>query len=292
MGLQSNKTHRQPGFTLIEVVVVMLIFTIVIAMAAVLTRGISAAQKRSVTATRIAAVDTALILFVQQQKRLPCPADGTVDSAGVNPGLERGGGAAACTANQQNGVVPWRTLGLTETDATDGWDRRLTYRVGPLLALTGGMDMSGCDPAGTEVPIAPAAGRACNVACTAATPTSCTPPSAFLPAKGLPVRDNSGVTILMDPNATPHTGAAYVMLSAGESGGGAYLRSGTLGTSTVGDGTQELKNYASLPYTPAVTYYVDNAIIDIADPTHFDDVVSRPTVMSVASKAGLGPRAH
>lgn len=285
MGPNSKKASRQPGFTLIEVVVVMLIFTIVIAMAAVITRGISAAQKRSITATRMAAVDAALILFVQQQKRLPCPADGTIDTSGVNPGVEMGGGAAACTGNQQKGVVPWRTLGITETDATDGWDRRLTYRVGPLLAQNGGMDLSWCDPAGA----APLAGTACATACTGAT---CTPPTTYLNGKGLQVRDNSGVTVLMDPNAAPHTGAAYVMLSAGESGGGAYLRSGLLSTSTVGDGTQELKNYASLPYTPGVTYYVDNSLIETADVTHFDDVVSRPTVMSVASKAGLGPRAH
>jgi len=291
MGPQTNNSSRQPGFTLIEVVVVMLIFTVVIAMAAVITRGVSAAQKRSITATRMAGVDAALLLFVQQQKRLPCPADGSVEST-VATGVEMGGGAAACTANQQNGVVPWRTLGITENDATDGWDRRLTYRVAPSLATVGGMDLSWCDPAGTEAPVAPAAGRICTVTCTSATLASCTPPSAFLPGKGLPVRDNTGVTVLMDPNAVPHTGAAYVMLSAGESGGGAYLRSGILGTSTVGDGTQELKNYASLPYTPGVTYYVDNSLIEAAGVTHFDDVVSHPSVMSVASKAGLGPRAH
>jgi prepilin-type N-terminal cleavage/methylation domain-containing protein len=289
MRLPPSSTPRaNGGFTLIEVVVVMLIFTVVIAMAAMLTRGISAAQKRSVTATRMAAVDAALILFVQQQKRLPCPADGTKDTSAAGVGVEEPVGGGVCTGNQQNGVVPWRTLGLTETDATDGWDRRLTYRVGPLLAQTGGMDLSWCDPAGT----APLGGTTCVTGCTG---TACTPPGLYLAGKGLQVRDNGGVTVLMEPNPAalePHTGAAYVMLSAGESGGGAYLRSGVLGTSSVGDGTQELKNYASLPYTAGVTYYVDNSLIETADASHFDDVVSRPTVMSVASKAGLGPRAH
>ena len=115
--------------------------------------------------------------------------------------------------------------------------------------------------------------------------------SATLPGKGLPVHDVAD-NVIMDINAVPHTGAAYIVISPGESGGGGYLRSGNLGVSSVGDGTQELKNYASQPYTAGVTYYVDNSLIEIADPTHFDDVVSRPSVMSLASKAGLGPRAH
>jgi prepilin-type N-terminal cleavage/methylation domain-containing protein len=284
------RSSRRRGFTLIEVVVVLLIFGVVIAMAAAITRGISAAQKRSLSATRIAGIEAALAQFVTQQKRLPCPADGTLASSANNAGVEmRAGGV--CTGNQQNGVVPWRTLGLTETDATDAWDRRLTYRVGPSLAQDSGMDMSACDPAGSEPPTAPAAGRTCTAGCTSTTPAACTPPSAFLPGKGLQVRNVAG-TVLMDPNATPHTGAAYVVVSAGESGGGGYLSSGTLASSTVGDGTEEMKNYASLPYTVAVTYYVDSALTETADATHFDDWVSRPSVLAVITKAGLGPRAH
>ena len=281
---------RRRGFTLIEVVVVLLIFGVVIAMAAAITRGIAAAQKRSLSATRIAGIELALAQFVTQQKRLPCPADGTIASSANNAGVEmRAGGN--CTGNQQNGVVPWRTLGITETDATDAWDRRLTYRVGPSLAQDSGMDMSGCDSAGSEAPIAPAAGRTCTAGCTSTTLSACTPPSAFLPGKGLQVRNVAGA-VLMDPNAVPHTGAAYVVMSAGESGGGGYLSSGTLGSSTVGDGTEEMKNYASLPYTPAVTYYVDSALTETADATHFDDWVSRPSVLAVVTKAGLGPRVH
>src|SRR5688500_1039221 len=100
------------GFTLIEVVVVLLIFGIVIAMAAAITRGVVAAQKRSLTATRIATVDAALAQFVSQQKRLPCPADGTRPSAANDAGLENPFPAgAACVMT--NGVVPWRALGLT-----------------------------------------------------------------------------------------------------------------------------------------------------------------------------------
>ena len=279
------------GFTLIEVVVVMLIFAVVIAMATVITRGIASAQKRSLTATRVAAIETALAQFVMQQKRLPCPANGTLASSANNAGVEMRAGNA-CTGNQQDGVVPWRTLGITETDATDGWDRRLTYRVGPSLAQDNGMDMSQCDPAGTG----PAgAGQSCT-ACAGTNLAACTPPSAFLPNKGLIVRNSpippAAQETLMDPAGVPHTGAAYVVISHGESGGGGYLNSGTLATSTVGDGTEELKNYASLPHAAGVTFYIDNSLIETAGATHFDDVVLRPSVLAVINKAGLGPRAH
>ena len=274
------------GFTLIEVVVVMLIFAVVIAMATVITRGIASAQKRSLTATRIAGIESALAQFVMQQKRLPCPANGTLLSSANNAGVEMRAGNA-CTGNQQDGVVPWRTLGITETDATDAWERRLTYRVGPTLAADNGMDMSQCDPAGTG----PAgAGQSCT-ACVGTNLAACTPPTTFLTNKGLQVQDAAG-NVTMDPAANPHTGAAYVVVSHGESGGGGYLNSGVLGVSTVGDGLAEQRNYASLPYAGVATFYVDNALVETLDATHFDDVVLRPSVLAVINKAALGPRAH
>jgi prepilin-type N-terminal cleavage/methylation domain-containing protein len=283
----SSARARTRGFTLIEIAVVLVIVAIMIAMAAFLTRGITSAQKRSTTTSRIATVDTALVQYAMVNKRLPCPANGTVASGVAGAGTElRAGGV--CTGSQQNGVVPWTTLGLSETDASDGWDRRLTYRVAPPLAVDAGLDMSFCDPAGGG---ALGATTPCNPACTSAALGSCTPPIAFLSGKGLAVR-NIGGTALMDPSVTPSTGAAYVIVSHGESGGGGYLNSGVLFASTVGDGTEEMKNYASLAHVAGVTYYVDDTTVEIAGAGHYDDVLSRPSIMSVASKAGLGPRSH
>ena len=292
------------GFTLIEIVVVLFILGIVISMAAVLTRGVSAAQKRSITATRLSAVDAALVQYVQQQHRLPCPADGTIASTSTAPvpGIEGPRTAAGCTATggnyETNGVVPWRELGLSETDASDGWGRRITYRIDPQLAAsngaTGVMDLSACDPAGTG-PFTSVGGiNYCTAggACSSSALASCSQPTQVLASKGLRVQNIAG-TIVMDPSAATNTGAAYVLISAGETGGGGYLNTGVLGASTVTDGTEEQKNYASRPFvTQAATYYVDDTINDTSGATHFDDIVTRPSVMNVISRAGLGPRTH
>jgi prepilin-type N-terminal cleavage/methylation domain-containing protein len=278
------------GFTLVEIVVVLLILGIVLAMAAAITRGVVANQKRTLTATRIATADAALVQFVMQQRRLPCPADGTKASSNVNAGIEGPRAAAGCTGDQASGVVPWRALALTEAEATDGWDRRLTYRVEPKLGGDAGMDMTGCDPAGSEGPQAD--GHSCTLNCVSSSLTTCTPTLHFLSgtatAKGLTVKNLAG-TVLMNPalsTAPPNTGAAYVVISAGETGGGAYSNTGSLMASSASDDIEEKKNYADLGLQ---AYYVDD--VNSATP-HFDDVMSRPSILSVASRAGLAPRSH
>jgi hypothetical protein len=221
---------------------------------------------------------------VAAQKRMPCPADGTLQSTDNNAGLEVAPDANGCSA-QTNGVVPWRTLGLTELDATDGWYHRLTYRTDQQLGITGRMDMSFCDPVGAEP--GPTA-TICNVACTSSTLASCTPPTNFLKNKGLTVQNIAG-TVLMDPTAATPTGAAYVTISAGPSGGGGYLNSGSLGASSTTDGTKEQLNYASAALQP---FYVDDTIVSAPGTGHYDDLLSRPSVYTVVTKAALGPRSH
>jgi len=276
------------GFTLIEIVVVMAIMGFLVAMAAMAARAIASSQRRAVTTTRLASVDAALLQFVMVQKRLPCPADGSVASGGVNAGVEGAHDNSGCTNNQAKGVVPWTTLGITEADATDGWDRRFTYRIDPTLAASSAMDMSYCDPAGSGVVYTSPPPR-CNPACGAANLTLCTTPQAFLTGKGLKVQNTGGTLVAMDPNATPATGAAYVVISHGESGGGAYLGSGQLSSSTSTDGTGEYNNYADQPLGG---HYVEDSISDVAGASHFDDILSRPTILTVINKAALGPRSH
>ena len=172
--------------------------------------------------------------------------------------------------------------------STDGWDRRLTYRAQPALVTASGLDMSQCDPAGTGGPV----GGACTAGCVSTNLAACTSPTNFLIGKGLTVKDIVGNTLMTPATALAptNTGAAYVVVSHGETGGGAYLNSGTLTTSTTTDGTEEQKNYATLPVTQP--YYLDDSVSGLAGPSHFDDIVSRPSVLAVITKAALGPRSH
>jgi hypothetical protein len=106
------------------------------------------------------------------------------------------------------------------------------------------------------------------------------------------VKNMTGTANVMDPAAGVNTGAAYVVISHGETGGGGYLNTGKLFAGTTVDGTAEAMNYANLGIVPG-TFYVDDSIMETPGAaTHFDDIVSRPSILSVVNKAGLGPRAH
>ncbi len=85
---------------------------------------------------RLDTIDQALRNFVAQHRRLPCPASGVLASGAVHAGVETWDDiAGACNpANQRDGVVPWVTLGLAESEAADAWHGRITYRVQAALA--------------------------------------------------------------------------------------------------------------------------------------------------------------
>ena len=268
------------GFTLVEIAIVLVIVGMIVALFATITSTLISSQRRQTTVAHLNAVDSALIQFVVQNQRLPCPADGQIAAGTAGAGTEGARNAGGCVL-QARGVVPWVALGMGEQDATDGWGKRITYRVWDALALAGGMNMTLCDPAGTGA-VAP--GNICSACASGASMATCTSPSNFLAGKGYPVQNVAG-TVLM----TPPSGAAYVLISHGESGGGGYTSAGVLAPTTSTDGTEEQKNYANLAIQ---AYYVDSEISDVAGATHFDDVVVRSTVLNVATRAGLGPRAH
>jgi hypothetical protein len=281
-------------------------------------------QRYALTRARLANVDNALLVFVSQYRRLPCPADGTRASNAANAGTEvvaSGSGVTRDCGTQQNGVVPWTALGLTATDVEDGWGGRLTYRVGPDLAKDGAMDFTSCDPAGslttpinTTAPVPPyciIAGPGPSQCNSGTLSTFCTTPAMALTGsvtKGLVVENVAG-SLLADPRGTavapappnPNQtyGAAYVVISHGPEGGGAYSSGGALIASSVSAGTMEAKNFANVAYaappslpTAPTSFLVDDVLNGTATTAHFDDIVSRVGVLALAMKAQLGPRSH
>jgi len=157
------------------------------------------------------------------------------------------------------------------------------------LTRTNGMDMSWCDPAGTAAS-AVAPNNLCDAACTSANLALCVTPTQFLAGKGLLIQNAAG-TILMDP-ATGQ-GAAYILISHGENREGAYSQGGVLqGPTGSSVGTEEANNRNNTNLRLPPNYYVDADFNGSDSTNHFDDLVLRPSIISVASKAQLGPRAH
>lgn len=289
------------GFTLIEIAVVIVVLSLLLAMIAGLATAMLGQQRREATRQRLAGVETAIALFVSQNKRLPCPADGRISGSTSGAGAEarndttdvcQVGGAAN---TQTHGVVPWQSLGLAEQDVTDGWGNRLTYRVAPELVLDNSMNLTACDPGGSG----PLVAGVCDATCAAGTfPGGCTPPSTYTSNKGLKVRNIVSASLIMDPALAPvSTGAAYVVISHGENGQGAYSNQGTLQAGTIASGTLEsANNAADVAFVNSVSStaaaFVDDFPVYTEGAGHFDDWLLRPSILTVATKAQLGPRAH
>ena len=276
-----------PGFTLIEIAIVLVILTLLLVIVAPLAIGQAEIARRATTKARMDNIDKALVLFAQRNQRLPCPADGSLDNTSNANGVENRDAAGLCIANQQTGIVPFRSLGLGEEDAMDGRNLRFTFRIGAELAKADALNMTFCDPVGTGG--TPSIHNACVTSCTSTSaPGSCTSVNRFLTNYGLTVIDTPSGSTITDGAQT--TGAAYVLISHGANQGGAYSSAGIVATGNPASGTQEAFNHNNQPLRAPPLFYSEGSENNSETPAHFDDVVRRPTVQSVIDAAGLGPR--
>jgi prepilin-type N-terminal cleavage/methylation domain-containing protein len=155
---------RGPGFTLIEMAVGLLVLSLLLA---TLLAPISAQidqRKISDTQNALAQISEALTGYALSKGYLPCP-DKTTGAAaapndtGPNDGVEDLNPAGtACTAANNEGNLPWTTLGIP---ATDAWGNFFRYRVDNAFAghakftlttagtLTVKCPSTACPPSGT-----------------------------------------------------------------------------------------------------------------------------------------------
>lgn len=130
---------KQDGYLLLELAIVMIVIGFLITALfpfyqSYLYRGAIVDTKK-----RMVIVSKAFSTYVQTHWRLPCPANSSV-AAGEQLGLERmtavvGDGcdaaAVALDPTVSHGIVPYRTLGIPEQYAKDGYGNFFTYVVSP-----------------------------------------------------------------------------------------------------------------------------------------------------------------
>ncbi len=133
---------KMRGFTLIEISIVLVVIGLLLSGGLLALGPVLDNAKRTETKNQIAKTEDALLLWaIQTGGCLPCPADGTLSAGNQGYGLTGASVpqtgiscpaiASTCTiqpaainhAGAVNtnyaGVVPWRTLGLSEADVTD-----------------------------------------------------------------------------------------------------------------------------------------------------------------------------
>ena len=122
---KSSAQRKSAGFTLVELTIVLVIVALLIGGMLVPLSAQRDLQSTSETRKQMADIKEALYGFAAANCRLPCPAKPALASGTVDAGIEYAANVTGCDTAVE-GVLPWATLGLPETDA---WGRRLTYRV-------------------------------------------------------------------------------------------------------------------------------------------------------------------
>lgn len=230
-------TNPQQGFTLVEIAVVLMIVGLLLGGMLIPLGAQMEQQKISTTEKLLDEAREALVGYALANGQLPCPADPAIATGQANAGVAR---TPPCTNANSTGVLPWATLGISETDA---WGNRFTYRVSSDFADAIGTATYGCTP--TAAP-------------TQASFALCSPGTLdVLSASG-------GVNVALDVPA--------VIVSHGKNGAGAYTQQGTQHPVSGNADEQENSdgsadnNYASHTPTPdyddLVTWISNNILLN------------------------------
>ncbi|MYN21223.1 prepilin-type N-terminal cleavage/methylation domain-containing protein [Rugamonas sp. FT107W] len=123
------KKHRQSGFTLVEIAIVLVIVGLMIG--GLLTPLSMQLEQRKITETQKTMEDAreALTGFALRNGYLPCPA------ISASNGLEARDGNR-CAGERRSGYLPWATLGLGKLD---GWNHLFRYSVTPAFSDSGAL---------------------------------------------------------------------------------------------------------------------------------------------------------
>lgn len=186
-GENYSRKSLQAGFSLVEIALVLAILGIIGGMGLpLLTAHI---KRTALTKTREHQeyALNAIAAFVEKHHRFPCPAD--PKAVGADYGLEPM--VRKCPGPKAEGILPWRSIGISENFAKDGFKRWMTYVVDSNLA-----DKE------HEGNIQTVSGRQ------------------------ITLRNEQGFPVLVDPSAQNPNFIAFILISHGESGAGAFIGGG------------------------------------------------------------------
>lgn len=138
---QRNHSGDEAGFLLLVAGIVMIAAGIFII--ALISQGISNLResRELETEKRMDVVSRALSAYAQRHNRIPCPANPDIADTDEPFGAERGSGADGleygdCSdPDDQEGIVPFLTLGIDASYGRDAWNNFLTYAVNPAFTI-------------------------------------------------------------------------------------------------------------------------------------------------------------
>lgn len=261
--------ERSAGFTLAEMAIVLVIVGLLLTSVLSTVSTQIDLRNNAETQNRLNQIKDALIGYAQANGRLPCPADGTVATGASTAGQEQLKSVSPydCTNANGFGVVPWATLGVSETDV---WGRRFGYKVSSVFsdAVTTTATF-GCSP----------------------TPTP-TVSSFALCSQG-----TITVTTRTASNKTPGTPVQYVpvvIISYGKNGYGGYTSAGTqfagmpaVNTDETANATASSTTFYSREQSPQTSTCSDTAANTPF--CEFDDLVAYiPVNLLVAKMVSAG----
>ncbi|MBA3813851.1 MAG: prepilin-type N-terminal cleavage/methylation domain-containing protein [Alphaproteobacteria bacterium] len=124
----SCSSSSEAGFSLLELAIVLMILGAIGGLSIPL---VTAHMKRAAflkTRTHQEYAMNAIAVYVERNKRFPCPAEAQI--LGANFGIAQD----ACRMEKAKGIIPFKSLGISENYARDGFKRLMTYVVEPELA--------------------------------------------------------------------------------------------------------------------------------------------------------------
>ncbi|MES1983271.1 MAG: prepilin-type N-terminal cleavage/methylation domain-containing protein [Pseudomonadota bacterium] len=233
----------QDGFTLIEMALVLMIAGLLLG-GLLVPLGAQLEQRRiAATEKNLDEIKDALTGYAIINGQLPCPAIPGLAAGQINAGISR---TPPCTGASSAGVLPWATLGVSESDA---WGNRYTYRVTDYFADGIGSTFgSGCTPS-------PAPTQATFALCTAG---------------------NLDVLSAATGGTKIALGTAAIIISHGKNGAGAYTPQGLQLTISSNPDERENSdgsannNYVSHTATPSY----DDLVAWISTPILFNRMVA------------------